>query len=168
MDSCLRPEIFIPCWTGRICNIKILDVTPWGLYRPIGLWVLYMEPRSIESEIDFVYIESPRKPTEESIFFISLYTFKWMIIPGINCPCSKSRIILSKVIIKGPKKKSKGKGSGATVRQSLGFPDARAKGLLCQHPDLLMRTGLLHRSGLQNQTWETIHTSVFLLFQVQF
>lgn len=80
-------------------------------------------------------------------FFISLRTFKCIIITGISCPCSRSRIILSKAIIKGPKKKSKGKG-GPAFRQSLGFPDARAKPLLCQHPDLLMRTGLSHRSGV--------------------
>ncbi|EKV05948.1 hypothetical protein PDIG_81450 [Penicillium digitatum PHI26] len=38
--------------------------------------------------------------------------------------------------------KIQGQGSGPTFRQSLGFPDARAKPLLCQHPNLLMRTGL--------------------------
>lgn len=136
MDSCLRPDIFIPCWTGRICKIKILDVTPWGLYRPIGLWVLYMEPRSIEYEIDFVYIESPWKPTEESIVFLSLHPFKGIIILGISCPCSKSRIILSKVIIKGPKK-SKGKGSGvplfvrALVSQTPGLRGCYANATIC-------------------------------------
>ncbi|KAJ5158557.1 uncharacterized protein N7500_008208 [Penicillium coprophilum] len=64
-------------------------------------------------------MESPRKRTQESIV---------------------RRRVLSKASIQ--KGKNGGQGPSHFSSESLGFPDARAEPLLCQRPDLLIRTGL--------------------------